>query len=76
MVAFNFASRTFAYRSLVQGLGKGLSAISSFMSDNLERDIKADLCDQNVDDIGVAAVDADHLIKTLRATFDASCKLD
>ena len=31
MLAFNFASRTFAYRRLAQGLSRSLSAFSSFM---------------------------------------------
>ena len=31
MLAFNFASRTFAYRRLAQGLSRALSALSSFM---------------------------------------------
>ena len=42
MLAFIFASRTFAYRRLAQGLSRALSAISSFMRDNLDRVKKAD----------------------------------
>ena len=70
MLAFNFASRTFAYRRLTQGLSRGLSAYSSFMMEYLDRVIKADQCAQNVDDTGIAANDADHLIGNLGATFD------
>ena len=70
MLAFNFASRTFAYRRLAQGLSRALSAFSSFMSEYLDRVIKADQCAQYVDDIGIAANDAEHLIKNLRATFE------
>ena len=69
MLAFNFASRTFAYRRLAQGLSRALSAFSSFMREYLDRVIKADQCAQYVDDIGVAATDADQLIVNLRATF-------
>ena len=68
MLAFNFASRTFAYRRLAQGLSRALSAFSSFMREYLDRVIKADQCAQYVDDIGIAANDAEHLIKNLRAT--------
>ena len=69
MLAFNFASRIFAYRRFTQGLSRGLSAFSSFMRENLDRVIKSDQCAQYVDDIGIAANDANHLIANLRATF-------
>ena len=69
-LAFNFASRTFAYRRLAQGLSRALSAFSSFLQDYLDRVIKADQCAQYVDDIGIAANDANHLIANLRATFE------
>ena len=70
MLVFNFASRsTFASRQLTQGLSRALSAFSSFMREYLDKVIKADQCAQYVDDIGIAANDADHLIANLRATF-------
>ena len=69
MLAFNFASRTFAYLRLTQGLSRALSAFSSFTREYLDKVIKADQCAQYVDDIGIAANDADHLIANLRATF-------
>ena len=69
-LAFNFASRTFAYRRLAQGLSRALSAFSSFMREYLDRVIKADQCAEYVDDIGIAANDANHLIANLRATFE------
>ena len=68
-LAFNFASGTFAYRRLAQGLSRALSAFSSFMGDYLDKVIKADQCAQYMKDIGFAANDADHLIAYLRATF-------
>ena len=70
MLAFNFASRTFAYRRLAQGPSRALSAVSSFMREYLDRVIKTDQCAQYVDDIGIAANDANHLIANLRATFE------
>ena len=69
MLAFNFASRTFAYRRLAQGLSRSLSAFSSFMREYLDPVIKADQCAQYVGDIGIAANDAQHLTKNLRETF-------
>ena len=69
MLAFTFASRTFSYRRLAQGLSRALSALSSFMREYFDKVIKADQCAQYVDDIGIAANDADHLIGNLRATF-------
>ena len=69
MLAFNFASRTFVYRRLAQGLSRALSAFSSFMREYLDKVIEADECAQYVDDIGIAANDADHLIANLRASF-------
>ena len=70
MLAFNFASRTFACRRLAQGLSRAMSDFSSFMREYLDRVIKADQCAQYVDDIGIAVNDAEHLIKNLRATFE------
>ena len=67
---FKFTSTTFAFRRLAQGLSRALSAFSSFMREYLDRVIKADPCAQNVDDIGIAANDADHRIRNLRTTFE------
>ena len=69
MLAFNFASRPFAYRRLAQGLSRALSAFSSFMREYLDKVIKTDQCAQYVDDIGIAANNAEQLINNLRATF-------
>ena len=69
MLALNFACRTFACRRLAQGLSRALSAFSSFMREYLDKVIKADQCAQYVDDIGITAKDADHLIANLSATF-------
>ena len=70
MLAFNFASRTFAYRRLAQGLSRSLSAFSSFMREYLDRAIKADQCAQYVDDIGIAANDAKQLCANIRTVFE------
>ena len=70
MLAFNFASRTFADRKLGQGLSSALSAFSSFMQEYADEVIEADQCAQYVDDIGIAANDVNHLITNLKATFE------
>ena len=70
MLAFNFASRTFAYRRLAQGLGRSLSAFSSFMREYLDRAIKADQCAQFVDDIGIAANDTKQLCINIKTVFE------
>ena len=69
LLAFNFASRTFAYRRLAQGLSRSLSAFSSFIREYLVPVIKADQCAQYVDYIGMAANTPEQLIKNLRAVF-------
>ena len=69
LLAFNFASRTFAYRILAQGLSRSLSAFSSFIREYLDPVIKADQCAQYVDDIGIATNTPEQLIKNLRAVF-------
>ena len=71
MLALNFASRTFAYRRLAQGLSRALSAFSSFMREYLDKVIKADQCAQYVDDIGIAANNATQLINNLGEPLSA-----
>ena len=61
MLAFNFTSRTFAYKGLAQGLSRSVSAFSSFMREYLDPVVKADQCAQYVDDIGNAANNATDL---------------
>ena len=69
MLAINFASRTFAYRRLAQGLSRSVSAFSSFMREYLDPVVKADQCAQYVDDIGIAANNATDLTRNIRAVF-------
>ena len=69
MVAFDFASRTFVYRRLAQNLSRALSLFSCFMREYLDKVIKVDQCPQYMDNVGIVADDADHLIANLRATF-------
>ena len=69
MLAFNFASRTFAYKTLAQGLSRSVSAFSSFMREYLDPVVKADQCAQYVDDIGIAANNATDLTRNIRGVF-------
>ena len=69
MLAFNFASRTFAYKRLAQGPSRSVSAFSSFMREYLDPVVKADQCAQYVDDTGIAANNATDLTRNTRAVF-------
>ena len=69
MLAFNFASKPFAYKRLAQGLSRSVSAFSSFMRVYLDPVVKADQCAQYVDDIGIAANNATDLTRNIRAVF-------
>ena len=69
MLAFNFASITFACKRLAQGLSRSVSAFSSLMREYLDPVVKADQCAQYVDDIGIAANIAMDLTRNIRAVF-------
>ena len=64
MLAFNFASRTFASKRLAQGLSRSMSAVSSFMREYLDPVVKVDQCAQHVDDFEIAANNATDLTGT------------
>ena len=69
MLAFNFATRTFAYKRLAQGLSRSVSAFSSLMREYLDPVVKADQCAQYLDDIGIVANKATDLTRNIRAAF-------
>ena len=69
MLAFNFASRTFAYKRLAQGLSRSVSAFSSFMREYLDPVVKAGDCAQYLDDIGIKDNNATDLTRNIRAVF-------
>ena len=71
ILAFNFASRTFAYRRLKQGLTRSVSFFSSFMPEYLDPIVEADQLAQYTDDIGNAANNATDLIQNIRAVFQS-----
>ena len=65
MLAFNFATRTFACRRLAHGLSRSVSAFSSFMREHLDPVVRADQCAQYVNDIGIAANNATDLTRKI-----------
>ena len=69
MLASNFASRTFAYKRLAQGLSRSVSAFSSFMREYWDPVVRADQCAQHVDEIGIAANNATDISRSIRAVF-------
>ena len=73
MLAFNFASRTFVYRRLAQGLTRPLSPFSSFLREYLDPVVKADQCAQYMDDIGRTANNATDLTRNIRVVFQCIC---
>ena len=68
-LAFNFASRTFAYKKHAKGLSRSVSAFSSFMREYLDPVVRADQGAQYVDDIGIAVNNATDLTRNIRAVF-------
>ena len=69
MLAFNFVSRSFAYKRHAQGLSRSASAFSSFMREYLDPVVKADQCIQYLVAIGIAANNATDLTRNIRAVF-------
>ena len=69
LLAFNFACRTFAYKTPAKGLSRSVYDFLNFMREYLDPVVKADQFAQNVDDIGIAASSAIDLTRNIRAVF-------
>ena len=69
MLAFNFASKTFAYKRLAQSLSRCVSTFSSFMREYLDPVVETDQCAQYEDDEGIATNNATDLTRNIRAVF-------
>ena len=69
-LAFNFASRTFAYNCLAQGLNKSVTGFSSFVKHYLDSCLAAKVCTQFLDDIAAGVNNFDEMIPALRKIFD------
>ena len=70
LLSFNFASRTYAYQRLAQGLNKSVTGFSSFVRSYLDFCLGANLCTQFMDDIGCGVENSEQMIPTLRQIFD------
>ena len=70
ILSFNFASRTYAYTRLAQGLNKSATGFSSFVRNYLDSCLAANLCTQFMDDIGCGVEPFKQMIPTLRQIFD------
>ena len=70
LLAFNFASRTFAYNCLAQGLNKSVTGFSSFVKHYLDPCLAANVCTQFTDDIAAGVNNFDEMIPALRKFFD------
>ena len=69
LLAFNFGSRTFAYLRLAKGLNRLLSAFNSTVREYLDPLVKTDKCAQYVDDIGIAANNAEAFVDNIDSVF-------
>ena len=69
LVAINFASRTYAYNCLAQGLNNSLTRFSSFIRHYLDQCLASGNCTQFTDDIGKAATNFVKLVPSLREIF-------
>ena len=70
LLPFNFASRTYAYTRLVQGLNKSVTGFSSFVRSYLDSCLAANFCTQFMDDIGCGVETFEQMVPTLRQIFD------
>ena len=70
ILAFNFASRTYAYKCLAQGLSKSVTGFSSFIRHYLDPCLAANTCTHYMDNIGSAVHNFDELIPSLKKIFE------
>ena len=70
LLAFKFASRTFAYNCLAQGLNKFVTGFSSFVKHYLDPCLAANVCTQFMDDIAAGVNNFDEMTPALRKVFD------
>ena len=70
LLAFNFASRTFAYNCLAQGLNKSVTGFSSFVKHYLDPCLAANVCTQFMDGFAAVVNIFDELTPALRKVSD------
>ena len=69
LIAFNFASRTYAYKCLAQGLNKSVTGFNSFKRHYVDPCLASGNCTQSMDDNGNAVTNFEQLIPSLREIF-------
>ena len=69
LLAFNFASRTYAYKCLAQGLKKSVNGFSYFIRHYWDSCLASGNCTQIMDDIGNAVTNFEQLVPSLREIF-------
>ena len=69
LLAFKFASRTYAYKCLAQGLTKSIAGFSSFIRHYLDPCLASGNCTHFMDDIGNAVTNFEQLVPSLREIF-------
>ena len=70
LLAYNFASRTFAYNCLAQGLSKSFKGLSSFVKHYFDPCLAANVCTEFMDDISAGLNGFVDMIPSLREIFD------
>ena len=70
LLSLFFASRTYAYTQLAQGLNKSVTGFSSFVRSYLDSCLAANLCTQFMDDNGCGVETFEQLVPTSRQIFD------
>ena len=70
LLAFNFASRTFAYNCLAQSLNKSVTGFRSFVKHYLDPCLAANACTHFMDDIAAGPNNFDEMTPALRKSFD------
>ena len=69
LLAFNFASRTYAYKCFAQGINKSVTGFSCFIKHYLDPCLASGNCTQFMDDIGYTVTDFGQFVQSLREKF-------
>ena len=70
LLAFNFASRTFAYNCLARGLNKSVRGFNSIVQHYLDPCLASNVCTHFMDDIAAGVNFFDEMIPALRKILD------
>ena len=70
LLSINFASRTYAYKCLAQGLSKSVTGFSAFIRHCLDHCLTANVSNQYMDDIGGGAENFTELLRNPKQIID------